>query len=118
MPKNLQKVQKHIAKKRGVVEALHENSRDAKLLRRAGARNDKLARVASVMSKARQSYGTESVAGCPDVSVLTVLAWTVDRVAFFQEAIGEASGPLSDSEMMDLVTRYDNLGGPLTQVES
>lgn len=106
MPKNLQKVQKHIAKKRGVIEALHENSRDAKLLRRAGARNDKLARVASVMSKARQSYGMDSGEDHYNVSSLTFLASVVDRVAFFQEAIGEASGPLSDDDMMELVTRY------------
>jgi translation machinery-associated protein 16 len=57
MPKSLQKVQKHISKKRGVVDALHENSRDAKLLRRAGARDDRVARIVSNMARGRQSYG-------------------------------------------------------------
>ncbi|KAI4119918.1 MAG: hypothetical protein LQ345_000176 [Seirophora villosa] len=37
MPKNLAKVQKKIAKKKGNVSSLHENSRDARRLRRAGA---------------------------------------------------------------------------------
>ncbi|KAL8941203.1 MAG: hypothetical protein Q9216_002380 [Gyalolechia sp. 2 TL-2023] len=37
MPKHLAKVQKKISKKKGAVSSLHENSRDAKRLRRAGA---------------------------------------------------------------------------------
>lgn len=58
MAKNLHKIQKHITKKRGgKLEALHENSRDAKRLRRAGAREDRLARIASAISKGRQLYG-------------------------------------------------------------
>lgn len=57
MPKSLQKVQKHISKKRGtVVDALHENSRDAKLLRRAGSRDNRIARTSAIMSRGRQSY--------------------------------------------------------------
>jgi translation machinery-associated protein 16 len=56
MPKSLSKVHKHIAKKRGVVEALHENSRDAKRLRRAGIRDDRVARVSVTMARGRQSY--------------------------------------------------------------
>lgn len=57
MPKSLAKVQKHISKKRGAIEALHENSRDAKLLRRAGTRDDRVARVSAAMARGRQSYG-------------------------------------------------------------
>ncbi|OJJ48661.1 hypothetical protein ASPZODRAFT_63042 [Penicilliopsis zonata CBS 506.65] len=86
MPRSLQKVQKHIAKKRGVVEALHENSRDAKLLRRAGARDDRLSRIASVMSRARRSY--------------------VDRVNYFLEALGETPALVSEDGMKELVVRY------------
>lgn len=58
MPKTFQKVTKHIAKKRGAVEALHEFSRDARRLRRANAREDRVARVSANMSRARQTYGT------------------------------------------------------------
>ena len=56
MPKSLHKVHKHIAKKRGAVEALHENSRDAKRLRKANARDDRVARVTASLSRGRQSY--------------------------------------------------------------
>jgi len=57
MTRNLYKIQKEIAKKRGgKVEALHEKSRDAKRLRRAGAREERLARVAAAISKGRQLY--------------------------------------------------------------
>lgn len=59
MTKSLYKVQKQISKKRGgKLNALHEDSRDAKRLRRASAREDRLARVAAEMSKARQGYCT------------------------------------------------------------
>lgn len=56
MPRTLQKVHKQIAKKRGAVDALHEFSRDARRLRRAGARDDRLNRHTSAVLKARQPY--------------------------------------------------------------
>lgn len=56
MPRNLQKVQKQISKKRGALDALHANSRDSKRLRRASAREGKLARLASEHVKGRQIY--------------------------------------------------------------
>lgn len=92
MAKSLQKVHKQISKKRGVVDALHENSRDARRLRRAGARDDKLARVASVTAKARQSY--------------------VDRVAFFQENTKDISSSLTDSELAEIVNKFINRSVP------
>lgn len=54
--RNLQKVHKHISKKRGVLDSLHENSRDAQRLRRAGARDDRLNRHAAITQRARQPY--------------------------------------------------------------
>ncbi|KAA8646005.1 translation machinery-associated protein 16 [Aspergillus tanneri] len=99
MPKSLQKVQKHIAKKRGVVEALHENSRDAKRLRRASARDDRVARVNTNLSRGRLHY--------------------VDRITYFQENIPEESEPFSDRDMMDVVTRYINRSVPeIEQLQS
>lgn len=56
MARTLQKVHKRITKKRGVVDALHENSRDARLLRRAGARDDRLSRHAATTLKTRKPY--------------------------------------------------------------
>ncbi|KAL2218473.1 translation machinery-associated protein 16 [Thermoascus aurantiacus ATCC 26904] len=87
MTRNLYKIQKEIAKKRGgKVEALHEKSRDAKRLRRAGAREERLARVAAAISKGRQLY--------------------LDRVTFFQECIQDASSPISDADLADLINKY------------
>lgn len=58
MAKNLAKVTKKITKKKGKMgNSLHENSRDAKMLRRAGAREDKLVKMASLATSGRQLYG-------------------------------------------------------------
>lgn len=58
MAKALNKVHKQISKKKGgKLGALHENSRDAKRLRRAGAREEKLARLLTAASRANQLYG-------------------------------------------------------------
>ena len=52
MPSSVTKVTKQIKKKKpGKIGALHENSRDAKRLRRANARDDKLNRVATVRAR-------------------------------------------------------------------
>ena len=56
MPKSLAKVQKKLSKKKGNVSSLHENSRDAQKLRRAGARSEKLLRLATARAKANQPY--------------------------------------------------------------
>lgn len=63
MAKNLYKVQKKISKKRGKLGTLHENSRDSKRLQAAGAREDKLSRVAAVTNKARLGYGEWDICG-------------------------------------------------------
>lgn len=54
--KNLSKIQKKLTKKRGKLNALHEDSRNAKILRRASAREDRIARVATSAVIARQSF--------------------------------------------------------------
>jgi translation machinery-associated protein 16 len=57
MPKNLHKVQKQVAKKRGgKPNALHENSRDVKRLQRASQREEKLARQIAVREKGKEGY--------------------------------------------------------------
>jgi translation machinery-associated protein 16 len=59
--KSLHKVQKQISKKRsGKTNSLHENSRDSQRLRRAGAREDKIARIVAAASRANQNYGEDS----------------------------------------------------------
>ncbi|OXV11173.1 hypothetical protein Egran_01070 [Elaphomyces granulatus] len=86
MPRNLYKVQKLISKKRGKLDALHENSRDSKRLQRASARNDKLARAAAATLKARQVH--------------------VDRVSFFQECLKDIPGNLCLMDLAELVEKY------------
>ncbi|KAJ5161096.1 hypothetical protein N7492_006488 [Penicillium capsulatum] len=88
MPRTLQKVHKHISKKRGVVNSLHENSRDAQRLRRAGARDDRLTRHAAISLKARQPY--------------------VERLQYFHDAVQPITEPLSDAELADLVLKCIN----------
>jgi translation machinery-associated protein 16 len=51
--KSFSKVAKHIKeKKKGKINALHENSRDARRLQRASARDDKLANKVAAREKA------------------------------------------------------------------
>ncbi|KAF9892959.1 hypothetical protein FE257_000551 [Aspergillus nanangensis] len=99
MPKALAKVHKHISKKRGPLQALHENSRDAKRLRRATAREDRVARGAASLSRGRQSY--------------------IDRIDYFQETVPDGTDPLSDADMLDLIVRYINRSVPeIEQLQS
>ncbi|KAK5684604.1 translation machinery-associated protein 16, partial [Elasticomyces elasticus] len=88
MPKSFSKVHKKISKKRGAVEALHENSRDVKRLNRANTRDTRVARVQATTSRGRQSY--------------------LDRIAYFQEGIPEESSTVSNDDIREMVTRYIN----------
>lgn len=57
MPSNrLNKVQKHITKKKGKNPTLHENSRDNRRLQSAAQRDDKLNRLAAVREKQNRPY--------------------------------------------------------------
>ena len=60
MARALHKVQKQLSKKRGgKLNSLHENSRDSQRLRRAGAREDKIAKLVAAASRANQTYGID-----------------------------------------------------------
>lgn len=63
MPKSLAKVQKKLSKKKGKIGSLHENSRDAQKLRRAGARGEKLERLAAARAKANQPHSMLQIVG-------------------------------------------------------
>ncbi|MCJ1483929.1 hypothetical protein MMC06_004097 [Schaereria dolodes] len=86
MPKSLAKVHKKIIKKGGNITSLHENSRDSQRLRRASARDDKLARVSAARAKVNQSY--------------------IQRVAFFQSAAKAIDQPIDIDETQSLIRRY------------
>lgn len=73
MIKNLHKVQKKLSKKRGKLNALHENSRDSKILRRAGGREERLARLAAVTSKERQGF-------CKSIALLSLVRNPADSI--------------------------------------
>lgn len=87
MPSKLSKVTKRVTKKKGSrINALHENSRDAQRLRRAGARDERVANMKSTKQK-------------------TNLPW-LERVAFFQDKLPETLHPLDVDEMKVLVEQY------------
>ncbi|KAF5001913.1 hypothetical protein FDECE_10817 [Fusarium decemcellulare] len=68
MPSTLSKTRKQISKKRnGVVNSLHEKSRDSLRLHKAGVRDQRIEKLAAARSKKEQPL--------------------VDRVAFFQQAL-------------------------------
>jgi len=58
MPKALSKVQKHITRKKGArAQTLHANSRDAQMVLRAGARDQKLAKTVQLRARLNAHYG-------------------------------------------------------------
>lgn len=93
MPKSLEKTRKKIAKKKGNITALHENSRDSQRLRRAGMRDDKLIRVASARKKNDKPLST-----APAVAVFLYLTDpSVVRAAYFKELVAD-----NDSKPLEL----------------
>ena len=106
MPKSFSKVHKKISKKRGQVEALHENSRDAKRLHRANHRDERVARVTATTSRGRHSYRMILLFVCYSLWKHLADLLLVDRVITIQESIPEGSGPFSDEDIRELVTRY------------
>ncbi|KAJ5918089.1 hypothetical protein N7454_010464 [Penicillium verhagenii] len=91
MPRTLSKVHKQISKKRGVIDSLHENSRDAIRLRRAGSRDDRLNRHTGAVMKARQPY--------------------MERIEYFHNAVQDIDEPLTDEGLADMVKQCINRDG-------
>lgn len=86
MPTTLHKTRKQISKKRnGVVNALHEKSRDSMRLHKAGVRDQRIEKLAAARSKKEQPLGKLYLmkSYIPMVSNMT----SVERVAFFQQAL-------------------------------
>lgn len=89
MPSKLAKVQKHVNKKKGAkATSLHENSRDSQRLRKAGARDDRVARLNAVRERVNKQW--------------------IDRVAFFQQRLPETLHPLETEKIQGLVQDYLN----------
>ncbi|MCJ1392974.1 hypothetical protein MMC18_005846 [Xylographa bjoerkii] len=85
MTKSLSKVQKKISKKGVNISSLHENSRNSQRLRRASARDDKLARVSAARAKVNQVH--------------------LRRVAYFQNAAKAATGLFDLGQIQQLIQR-------------
>ena len=80
MPSKLAKITKHVTKKKGAkITSLHEDSRDARRLRKAGARDDRVIRMTHVRQKANGQW--------------------LERIAFMQESIPETLHPLEEDEV-------------------
>ncbi|RDW78235.1 hypothetical protein BP5796_06087 [Coleophoma crateriformis] len=87
MPTTVQKARKAIAKKKGNITALHENSRDSQRLRRAQMRDDKLDRVAAARKKNDRPL--------------------MERAAYFQEAVRKNDGkPLQLDAIQSLIQTF------------
>ena len=87
MPSSLSKVQKHVKKKKGSkINSLHENSRDVQRLRRAGARDDRVAKVSAVREKVNNLW--------------------IDRVAFFRGRLPDTLHPLELDTIHTLIQEY------------
>lgn len=92
MPSSLHKVQKHVNKKKGArATALHEHSRDARRLKRASVRDDKVTREGRVREKANKQW--------------------IDRVEYCRENLPDTLHPFEVPEIQKLIaeylTRYD-----------
>jgi len=87
MPSSLNKIQKHVNKKKpgSKSTALHENSRDAIRLRRASARDDRVARVEALREKANDKF--------------------LLRVAFLQSSLASSSAVHSVTETQSLIEK-------------
>jgi translation machinery-associated protein 16 len=87
MVSSLNKVHKHVTKKKGAkIHALHENSRDAHRLRRAGARDERVMKMTSNRQKQNRPW--------------------LDRIAFFQDRLPDTLHPLDLDVIKSLVAEY------------
>ncbi|EMC99629.1 hypothetical protein BAUCODRAFT_343317 [Baudoinia panamericana UAMH 10762] len=87
MPSKLAKVQKQVTRKKGTkINSLHENSRDARRLRKASNRDDRVARLNSTREKANRQW--------------------LERVAFFQDRLPETLNPLDMTSIKELIEEY------------
>lgn len=86
------------------MNSLHENSRDAKRLRAAGAREEKLHRIMDAALKSNQIYGTCRWMLQTRHSLTTMCK--VDRIAWFKSALEGSVGAVSDDEIHVLTQGY------------
>jgi len=88
MPSSLHKVQKHVNKKKGVTKAkaLHEDSRDARRLRKAAVRDERVVRLHSQVNRAHHQ-------------------WT-ERIAFFKDNLPDTLHPMELPQIQEIIRQY------------
>lgn len=87
MVSKLNKVQKHITKKKGTkINSLHENSRDALRLRKASARDERVLKKTSTREKANAQW--------------------LDRIVFFRERLPETLHPLDTARIQEITEEW------------
>jgi len=83
----LNKIQKHVTKKKGAnAKALHENSRDALRIRKAAVRDDRVARKHKIQKGANESW--------------------LNRIAWFKEHLPDTLHPFDKAEMQAAAEEY------------
>ncbi|MCJ1446323.1 MAG: hypothetical protein MMC23_006828 [Stictis urceolatum] len=86
MPQAVSKITKKVSRKKGNINSLHENSRDAQRIRRASARDDKVTKLSATRAKINQPH--------------------LQRVAFFQGAAKATPSVLDIAECQRLVEGF------------
>ncbi|KAF1824864.1 uncharacterized protein K489DRAFT_313953 [Dissoconium aciculare CBS 342.82] len=87
MVSKLNKVRKHVSKKKGAkMNSLHENSRDAQRLRKASVRDERVLKTVSTKEKANHHW--------------------LDRVSFFQDNLPDTLHPMEMSRVQDLIEEW------------
>ena len=115
MTKALAKVHKKVSKKKSHLNSLHEHSRDAKKLRRAGARSERVDDLKARRLRANDVYSKTSSHQGLSGSTLNFLV-SADRTTFFQSKCRAALEPLEDEAIHGLVYRcFDSLHLELEQ---
>jgi translation machinery-associated protein 16 len=103
--KNLSKVQKHIANKKGKkITSLHANSRDARALSRAAGREEKLSVKAAARGRTQLPFRKKPLQ--PLRYQTPNLTLSVERIEFFQTFAKKSTEPFTISELQDLITAY------------
>ena len=98
---NISKITKKVSRKRQSGKSLHEKSRDARRLRKASSRVEKLAKQSVLRAKGNERHCMYHQAFIDGGGSLNA----VDRVAFFQDAAKVTTDVLEVDDLQQLIAR-------------
>lgn len=109
MPKSVDKIRKHIAKKKGgAVDVLHEKSRDARRLHKAAVRDQRLAKLNQARNRREHLFSMfgpyHSRPYIPMRTTCSYATLTVDRVHRFVDA--SEGKPMTVDEVQAKINEY------------